>query len=49
MSNRFVMHSPESVGAFYLYSFSAEIHPGDGGEGNMPESFIFPGAFAILH
>ena len=49
LSNRFVMHPSGKAGAFYLCSFSAEIRPGDGGEGNLPESFIFPGAFAVSH
>ena len=37
------------VGALSLCIFSAEIRPGDGGEGNVLESFIFSGAFAVLH
>lgn len=44
-SNRFVMHPPGKSGCI----FSAEIRPGDGGEGNVLESFIFSGAFAVLH
>jgi hypothetical protein len=43
------MHPPENMGAFYLCSFSAEICPGYGGDGNGMQNCNIPGAFAVLH
>jgi len=42
------MHPPRRVDAFFLCSFSAEIRLGNGSEGDLPESFILPGAFAVF-
>ena len=48
-SYRFVMHPPGKVGAFSLCDFSEIFYLGDSGEGSWLESFVFSGAFAVLH
>ena len=42
-------HPTRKVGAFFLFCFQVDFRSGDGGEGNTPVLFIFPGAFSVSH
>ena len=49
LSNRFIMQPPGKLGAFSLFGFHGYCYPGNGGEGNLPESFIVPGTFVFSY